>query len=103
MAANTIGLKIHTPEDFNKGVKDLMVHMSVLDAILAYCENNNKNLSSLTLKELQKFSKVIKNDVFNFLSIEKSVSSKKSYGGTSTSNVKNMINRYKKMLSKSKN
>ena len=71
--------------------------------IVAYCENNNKNLSSLTLKELQKFSKVIKNDVFNFLSIEKSVSSKKSYGGTSTSNVKNMINKYKKMLSKSKN
>ena len=50
MAANTIGLKIHTPEDFNKGVKDLMVHMSVLDAILAYCDVNNLEVE--TVKQL---------------------------------------------------
>ena len=50
MVANTVGLKIHTPEDFNKGVKDLMAHMSVLDAILAYCENNNLEVE--TVKQL---------------------------------------------------
>ena len=49
MAANTIGLKIHTPEDFNKGVKDLMVHMSVLDAILAYCDVNNLEVETCLL------------------------------------------------------
>ena len=38
--------------------------------IVAYCENNNKNLSSLTLKELQKFSNVIKNDIPNIITIK---------------------------------
>jgi len=70
--------------------------------IVAYCEKNNKNLSSLSLLELQKFSKVIKKDVFNFISIENSVASKKSYGGTSKENVKKMVNKYKKILLKSK-
>jgi len=70
--------------------------------IVAYCEKNNKNLSSLSLLELQKFSKVIKKDVFNFISIENSVASKKSYGGTSKENVKKMIAKYKKILLKSK-
>ena len=46
MVANTVGLKIHTPEDFNKGVKDLMAHMSVLDAILAYCDVNNLEVTT---------------------------------------------------------
>ena len=50
MVANTVGLKIHTPEDFNKGVKDLMAHMSVLDAILAYCDVNNLEVE--TVKQL---------------------------------------------------
>ena len=70
--------------------------------IVAYCEKNNKNLSSLSLLEFQKFSKVIKKDVFNFISIENSVASKKSYGGTSKENVKKMIAKYKKILLKSK-
>ena len=69
--------------------------------IVAYCEKNNKNLSSLSLLEFQKFSKVIKKDVFNFISIENSVASKKSYGGTSKENVKKMIAKYKKILLKS--
>jgi len=71
--------------------------------IVAYCEKENIDLNSLTLAEFRKFSKFIEKDIFNFLSIEKSVSSKKSYGGTSSANVKKMIINYKKNLSKLKN
>ena len=41
METAEIKLKVHTPEHFNAGVKELLPHMSVLDAILAYCENND--------------------------------------------------------------
>ena len=68
--------------------------------IVAYCEKKKKTLDSLSLVELQKFSKIIQKDVFNYITIEKSVSSKTSFGGTSKANVKKMITRYKKILSK---
>ena len=67
--------------------------------IVAYCEKNKKTLDSLSLVELQKFSKIIQKDVFNYITIEKSVSSKTSFGGTSKANVKKMIRKYKKILS----
>ncbi len=67
--------------------------------IVAYCEKNNKNLNSLSINELKKFSSLIEKDIFNFIEINKSVSSKKSYGGTSKTNVKKMITKYKKILS----
>ena len=50
MEINDVKLKVHTPEEFNSGVKELMKHMSVLDAILAYCENNNLEVE--TVKQL---------------------------------------------------
>lgn len=50
MITDSMGLKVHTPEAFNAGVKELMKHMSVLDAILAYCENNNLEVE--TVKQL---------------------------------------------------
>ena len=50
METAEIKLKVHTPEHFNAGVKELLPHMSVLDAILAYCENNE--LEYETVKQL---------------------------------------------------
>ena len=50
METAEIKLKVHTPEHFNAGVKELLPHMSVLDAILAYCENND--LEYETVKQL---------------------------------------------------
>ena len=41
METKPIDLKIHTPEHFNDGVKQLLPSMSVLDAILAYCEKHD--------------------------------------------------------------
>ena len=45
-----VELKVHTPEHFNAGVKDLLPYMSCLDAILAYCEVNNLEFD--TVKKL---------------------------------------------------
>ena len=73
---------------------------NITGKIVAYCEKNNKTLSSLSLKELKRFSSSIEKDIFNFISIERSVSSKKSYGGTSKNNVRKMIAKYKKILLK---
>lgn len=45
-----ISLKVTTPEHFNAEVKRLNEHMSVMDAILAYCENHNIEFE--TIKQL---------------------------------------------------
>jgi len=50
METKPIELKIHTPEHFNDGVKQLLPSMSVLDAILAYCEKHD--LEYETVKQL---------------------------------------------------
>ena len=53
-----VELKVHTPEHFNAGVKDLLPYMSCLDAILAYCEMNNLEFD--TVKRLDAFIVKIK-------------------------------------------
>jgi len=68
--------------------------------IIAYCEKNNRNLDEIKIEEFKKFSKLINKDVYKFISIDSSVSSRNSYGGTSRTNVKKMITEYKKILSK---
>ena len=59
--------------------------------IVAYADKKNVKLGSLTLKELQRIDKKIKQDVFLVLSSENSMESKKSFGGTAPQNVKNAI------------
>jgi len=68
--------------------------------IIAYCEKNNRKLDEIKIEEFKKFSKLINKDVYKFISIDSSVSSRNSYGGTSRTNVKKMITEYKKILSK---
>jgi len=48
-----------------------------------YAIEQNKKLDELQLHELQKFSPSISEDVFKILSVEGSVASKNTYGGTS--------------------
>lgn len=56
-----------------------------------YCIEKNKDLSELSLKELQRFSKVIKQDVFDVLTLEGSVTSRNHEGATSPEQVLNAI------------
>jgi len=68
-------------------------------AIVSYAERQGKKLEELSLKEMTDFSKLIEVDVFNYISVQGSVESKTSYGGTSPKNVKAMLLEAKKEIS----
>jgi len=55
----------------------------VVGKAVKYAIEQNKKLDELPLHELQKFSPSISDDVFKILSVEGSVASKNTYGGTS--------------------
>ena len=59
--------------------------------IVSYADDNKIKLSELALPELQKFDKKITKDILLVLSSLNSMNSKKSFGGTSSKNVKKAI------------
>ena len=67
-------------------------------AIVNLAEKKKKNLSELSLEELQKIEPGLTNDVLKVFDLKNSINSKKSYGGTSFDNIKKMIMKYKKTL-----
>tara|TARA_B100001093_G_scaffold482764_1_gene514694 strand:- start:761 stop:2149 length:1389 start_codon:yes stop_codon:yes gene_type:complete len=66
--------------------------------IVNYAEKSKKNLDELTLDEIKKFHKDLNNNVLKIFNVKNSMNSKKSYGGTSERNIRNMIKKYKKEL-----
>jgi len=58
---------------------------------VAFCTGHNKDLTDLTLAELQQFSPLIEEDIFSVLSIEGSVDSRNSTGGTGLQEVTNAL------------
>lgn len=67
-------------------------------SIINYAEKNKKELKELTLEELKKFNPKFTSDVLSIFELKNSINSKKSFGGTSFSNIKKMIVKYKKNL-----
>ena len=61
-------------------------------------EKSKKELKELTLDEWKKFNPKFTSDVLSIFELKNSVNSKKSFGGTSFSNIKKMIVKYKKNL-----
>ena len=59
-------------------------------------EKRGMTLDQLKFKEIQSIDKLIDKDVLKILTVENSVNSKISYGGTSKKNVVKMINKLKK-------
>ncbi len=70
----------------------------VVGKSVAYCIEKKKNLSELSLKELQQFSGSISEDVFTVLALEGSVSARDHIGGTAPSQVKAAITRARQLL-----
>ena len=67
---------------------------------VAVAEKKKCNLSDLTLEDLKTVYPDITEDVFDVLSVEKSVQSRKSYGGTAPQEVRRQIDYWKKRLAK---
>jgi len=72
----------------------------VTGRIVAEAESQSLPLEKLSLKAMQTVERRITNDVFSVLSPEKSVSSRKSYGGTAPQNVRKMARSWLKRLEK---
>ncbi|MBO9629187.1 MAG: argininosuccinate lyase, partial [Shinella sp.] len=58
---------------------------------VALAESKGSDLAELTLEELQAIHAAITADIFNVLTVEASVASRKSYGGTAPSEVRKQI------------
>ena len=65
-------------------------------SIVNLAEKKNIKLEDLSINELKKIVPKITADVLKVFSLENSVNSKKSFGGTSFDNIKKMIVKYKK-------
>jgi len=63
---------------------------------VAYGVKTGKDLSEMSLEELQKFSEVITQEVFDVLTLEGSVSARDHLGGTAPAQVKARVLEAKK-------
>lgn len=82
-----------------KGLAFRDAHEAVAQAV-RYAEKNGSELASLSLPELQKFSKLIKQDVFASLTLEGSLASRNHVGGTAPKQVSRAIARARKSINK---
>jgi len=81
----------------NKGIAFRDAH-EVVGKSVAFGIAQGRDLSALTLDELQQFSKVIGQDVFAVLTLEGSVNARRHTGGTAPAQVRAAIARARKML-----
>lgn len=72
----------------------------VTGSIVALAEKGGKTLDQLTLEEMQSVEPRITKDIFNVLSVENSVKSRTSYGGTAPTGVRKMAKKWIKALEK---
>jgi argininosuccinate lyase len=64
--------------------------------LVNFAEKKEKTLNKISLDELKKIYKGLDKNVLKIFDVKNSMNSKNSYGGTSSSNVKKMIKKYKK-------
>jgi argininosuccinate lyase len=70
----------------------------ITGALVALAESQGCDLPDLKLADLQKFEPRIDRDVYKVLTVEASVASRKSFGGTAPSNVSREARRWLKLL-----
>jgi argininosuccinate lyase len=73
---------------------------AIVGKAVQYAITRNKDLSELTLKELQQFSKKIAKDVFACLTLEGSIAARKHTGGTAPAQIKKAVKRGRLRLQK---
>ncbi|ORJ57654.1 argininosuccinate lyase [Geothermobacter hydrogeniphilus] len=75
-----------------KGIPFREAH-EIVGKTVRYCIENNKDIPELSLEEFQQFSPVIGADIFDFVTLEASVNSRKATGGTAREAVEREIAR----------
>jgi len=70
----------------------------VTGKIVSYAEEKGRELMDLHISEFQKFSKLFEEDLYDFITLDGSIESRKSYGGTARKNVVKMIKSAKKEI-----
>lgn len=63
----------------------------VAGKVVAYAEKKGRELIDLDISEFRKFSDLFEEDLYKYITLDGSINSRKSYGGTASSNVKKMI------------
>jgi len=71
---------------------------AIVGKAVAFCIEHSRELTDLTLGELQKFSDTIEDDVFGILAVKGSVDSRNTAGGTAIIQVKQALARAEKIL-----
>jgi argininosuccinate lyase len=69
---------------------------SISSLLVNFAEKKDKHLNQISLDELKKFYKDLDKSVLKIFDVKNSMNSKNSYGGTSSNNVKKMIQKYKR-------
>jgi argininosuccinate lyase len=71
---------------------------SIIEALVNYCEQRNKYLSDLELNEWQQFCPAFDPEIYKHVTIEESVGSRVSSGGTSEIQVSQALDRARQLL-----
>ena len=66
--------------------------------IVALAEDKKCNLEQLSLKDFKSVDEAIDDRIFSVLSVENSVASRTSYGGTAPKNIRLQIRGWKRVL-----
>ena len=81
----------------SKGLPFRKAHACAGNAV-NYALGRNKELHELTLDELKNFSTLIKEDIYETLTLKQMINRRNSSGGTATENVKSAIKKAEKMV-----
>lgn len=68
--------------------------------LISYCISKNKDIGSLSLKEFKSFSDLFSNDIYNYITLERSINNKISEGSTSEREILKNIKRLKQIIEK---
>lgn len=82
-----------------KGMPFRQAH-EITGRIVGYAEEKGRELMNLHLSEYQMFSKLIEEDIYEYITLEGSIESRSSYGGTARKNVQKMITAARKETAK---
>lgn len=94
-AANAVDYLLEKGVQTNKAAK-------IIESIVQYCKERNKELADLALSEWQHFSPVFDNEIYQHVTIEESVSARSSFGGTSLEQVSAALSRATEFLAHDK-